>query len=32
MSKSSALSMSVLLFFEMQELNGALFLRVNFLL
>ena len=29
MSKSSALSMSVLLIFEMQETNGALFFKVN---
>ena len=31
MSKSSALSMSVLLIFEMQLRNGALFLKANFL-
>ena len=31
MSKSSALSISVLLIFEMQLINGALFLKVNFL-
>ena len=31
MSKSSALSVSVLLIFEMQLTNGALFLSVNFL-
>ena len=31
MSKSSALSISVLLNFEMQEINGALFLKANFL-
>ena len=31
MSKSSALSMSVLLIFEMQLVNGALFLKPNFL-
>ena len=31
MSKSSALSMSVLFIFEMQETNGALFLKANFL-
>ena len=28
-SKSSALSMSVLLIFEMQETNGALFLKAK---
>ena len=32
MSKYSALSMSVLLIFEMQEVNRVLFLRTNFLL
>ena len=31
MSKSSALSVSVLLIFEMQLINGALFLKANFL-
>ena len=31
MSKSSALSMSVLLSFEMQEVNGELFLSANYL-
>ena len=31
MSTSSALSMSVLLIFQMQEGNGALYLRDNFL-
>ena len=31
MSKSSALSISVLLIFEMQLINGALFLKANFL-
>ena len=31
MSRSSALSMSVFLIFEMQETNGALFLKTNFL-
>ena len=31
MSKSSALSMSVLLIYEMQLINGALFLKANFL-
>ena len=31
MSKSSALSMSALLIFVMQLLNGALFLQANFL-
>ena len=30
-SKSSALSMSVLLIFETQEINRALFLKANFL-
>ena len=30
-SKSSALSMNVLLIFEMQETNGVLFLKANFL-
>ena len=30
-SKSSVLSMNVLLIFEMQETNGALFLKANFL-
>ena len=30
-SKSSALSMNVLLIFAMQERNGALFLKANFL-
>ena len=30
-SKSSALSVSVLFIFEMQEVNGALFLKANFL-
>ena len=31
MSKSSALSISILLIFEMQLIHGALFLKVNFL-
>ena len=31
MPKSSALSISVLLIFEMQLVNGALFLKANFL-
>ena len=31
MSKSSPLSISVLLIFEMQLINGALFLKANFL-
>ena len=31
MPKSSALSISVLLIFEMQLINGALFLKANFL-
>ena len=31
MCKSSALSISVLLIFEMKEINGALFLKANFL-
>ena len=31
MSKSSALSISILLIFEMQLINGALFLKANFL-
>ena len=31
LSKSSALSVSVLLIFEMQLINGALFLSANFL-
>ena len=31
MSKSSALSISVLLIFEMQLVNGGLFLKANFL-
>ena len=31
MSKSSALSISVLLIFEMRLINGALFLSANFL-
>ena len=31
MSKSSELSISVLLIFEMQIINGALFLKANFL-
>ena len=31
MSKSSAASMSVLFIFEMPEVNGALFLKANFL-
>ena len=31
MSKSSALSMSVLLIFEMQLINRTLFLKANFL-
>ena len=31
MSKSSALSTSVLLIFEMELINGALFLKDNFL-
>ena len=30
-SKSSALSMNILLIFEMHETNGALFLEANFL-
>ena len=31
MSKSSALSIRVILIFEMQLINGALFLKANFL-
>ena len=31
MSKSSALSINLLLIFEMQLINGALFLKANFL-
>ena len=31
MSKSSALSISILLIFKMQLVNGALFLKANFL-